>query len=76
MQLLHGQDRRLTNTKHKNLVANTFGDKLVTGLIGHDTCRHSIEREEPLIHILLELKNEKSIQERLESYVTGCTGEG
>ena len=40
-----------TNAKHKNLVGNTFGGKLVTELIGQDSCKHRSEREEPLINI-------------------------
>jgi ubiquitin C-terminal hydrolase len=57
--------------KHRNLIANNFGGKLVTEMIGQDSCKHRSEREEPFIHIQLQVKDKKSIVESLESFVEG-----
>lgn len=42
-----------SETKHKNLIKDAFGGKLVTEIIGQETCQHKSEREEPLIRIQL-----------------------
>lgn len=60
-----------SNGKHKNLIKNYFGGKLVTELIGKGGCKHRSEREEPLIHIQLEVKNKRSIIESLQSFIEG-----
>ncbi len=39
------------NTKHSNFIKNCFGGRLVTELIGKDTCNHKSEREEPMLHM-------------------------
>ena len=40
-------------------------------MIGKDSCKHKSEREEPLLHLQVEVKNKKSILESLESYGEG-----
>jgi ubiquitin C-terminal hydrolase len=58
-------------SRHPNVVKNYFGGRLVTELIGKNTCKHRSEREEPLIHIQLDVKNQKNILEGLEQFVEG-----
>jgi len=40
-----------SNGKHKNLIKNYFGGKIVNEIRGKGSCKCRSEREEPLIHI-------------------------
>ena len=60
-----------SNGKHKNLIKNYFGGKIVNEIRGKGSCKCRSEREEPLIHIQLEVKNKRSINESLESFIEG-----
>ena len=65
----------LKETPYKNLIKNHFGGLQVTELIGKD-CIHRSERVEPFLSISVEVKNKKSLQEGLESFVQGEILEG
>lgn len=65
----------LKDTPHHNMIKTHFGGLLVTELIGKD-CIHRSERYEPFLSVSVEVKNKKSIQEGLESFVAGEMLEG
>jgi hypothetical protein len=41
----------LGDHKYNKFIKNAFGGRLVTELIGKDTCKHKSEREEPMLHL-------------------------
>ena len=65
----------IKDSPQKNLIKNHFGGLQVTELIGKD-CTHRSERYEPFLTVSVEVKNKKSLQEGLESFVAGETLEG
>ena len=65
----------LKDTPYQTLIKQHFGGLQVTELIGKD-CTHRSERYEPFLSISVEVKNKKSLQEGLESFVAGEMLEG
>lgn len=65
----------LKDSDYKDLIKVHFGGLQVTELIGKD-CIHRSERYEPFLSISVEVKNKKSLQEGLESFVAGEILEG
>jgi ubiquitin carboxyl-terminal hydrolase 9/24 len=71
-------DRLETLTKstiHENYLKNTFGGYLSNEFICKD-CPHYSEREEPFLAVSLQVKNKKTIEESLASFVEGEILEG
>lgn len=65
----------IKESPQKNLIKAHFGGLQVTELIGQD-CPHRSERYEPFLTVSVEVKNKKSLQEGLESFVAGEMLEG
>lgn len=65
----------LKTTKYEELIKQHFGGLQVTELIGKE-CPHRSERYEPFLSIPVEVKNKRSLQEGLESYVAEEVLEG
>ena len=63
------------NTQYSELIKLHFGGLQVTELIGKE-CPHRSERHEPFLSISVEVKNKRSLQEGLESYVAEEVLEG
>lgn len=65
----------IKDSSNHNIIKMHFGGLLVTELIGKD-CIHRSERYEPFLTISVEVKNKKSLQEGLDSFVAGEILEG
>lgn len=63
------------NTRYEQIIKLHFGGLQVTELIGKE-CPHRSERHEPFLSIPVEVKNKRSLQEGLESYVAEEVLEG
>lgn len=65
----------LKDSPYQNMIKMHFGGLQVTELIGKD-CIHRSERYEPFLTVSVEVKNKKSLQESLDSFVAGEILEG
>jgi ubiquitin carboxyl-terminal hydrolase 9/24 len=63
-------------TPQHMLVQDHFGGVQTTEIIGQDNCSHTSERNEPYLTLNVEVKNKKTLQESLDSFVEGELLEG
>jgi ubiquitin carboxyl-terminal hydrolase 9/24 len=61
---------------HENCIKNHFGGIQTTECIGKKGCNHRSERKEGFLTLPVQVKNKKTIQESLESFVEGEILEG
>ena len=62
-------------TFHENYIKNTFGGYVSNEFICKD-CPHYSEREEPFLSVSLQVKNKKTLEESLTSFIEGEILEG
>lgn len=73
--LMDKLENLIKGTSHENSIKNTFGGFLSNEFICKD-CPHYSEREEPFLAVSLQVKNKKTLEESLRSFVEGEVLEG
>ncbi len=66
----------LKGTKYANAVKDVFGGVLVNQKIGRGPCTHFKERDEEFFGVQIQVKDKKSLEEGLATFVAGDVMEG
>lgn len=74
--LMDKLENEMKGTPSENLIKNHFGGIQITECIGKGQCSHKSERAEDFMTLPVQVKNKKSLQDSLESFVEGEILEG